>query len=869
MPRRLRGLHREPRHLRERHGGSCSGPLCGSIPNCGDDPILLTGRVTSPNGALNVPNAIVYIPRDPNAQLPAISTGPSCERCEDEDLGPVLAAATTDHEGKFTLKSNVPANAAFNIVVKSGKWRGVRQIGSGVVTGCGGTDIGDTYTRLPAHKADGLAGTHLPHIAIATGDADAMECVFYKMGIAGSEFTTRNGSGSIHLYRANGARVRNLAPNPKPCGGGTIFNDCAADRCQPSESACHACDGAIVPCTWTPNIVVDESVSATELTSRFDDYDMVVWDCEGDERNRSADHTSLRNFVNAGGRFFASHWSSDWIKDNPGLTDVSTWDSGSASSGTGHLSFGRPRGNTSRLRTFARWLHNEGAATITFTGGEPTAGSFTIQDPRDNARTVGSDAEEWVYRTISGGTSAQTFSFNTPVGATGDAICGRVTYSGFHVAEGFGSGGAGSQDFPNHCSGALTNQEKVLAYMLFDLAACVSEGDPPEPPSCQALTEAEACEGKDCGVVSDGCGDVHDCGDCPEGEYCSGSNICVSPTCIALDCSDIGASCGKHADGCGGFLDCGTCTLPETCGGGGIPNQCGHPCKKLTCEDLDANCGKHGDGCGGILDCGTCTAPETCGGGGVPNQCGTVGCTKATCESLGFSCGKHGDGCGGTLECGSCEAPETCGGGGIPNQCGHPTCQPLSCDDQGIECGPACDGCGGQHASCGECTWPETCGGGGIPGRCGVADGGFCEPSNCEDLGIECGPAGDGCGGLLECGSCEAPDTCGGAGVPGQCGHTACVPKTCEELGIECGPAGDGCGGELECGSCEEPETCGGGGVPGQCGKPDCEPRTCKELDIDCGHVGDGCGGLLECGTCAPPLTCGGGGVPGKCGGVR
>jgi hypothetical protein len=48
----------------------------------------------------------------------------------------------------------------------------------------------------------------------------------------------------------------------------------------------------------------------------------------------------------------------------------------------------------------------------------------------------------------------------------------------------------------------------------------------------------------------------------------------------------------------------------------------------------------------------------------------------------------------------------------------------------------------------------------------------------------------------------------------------ACVPKTCAELGYNCGPAGNGCGGSLSCGTCTAPETCGGGGTASVCGSP-------------------------------------------------
>ena len=95
-----------------------------------------------------------------------------------------------------------------------------------------------------------------------------------------------------------------------------------------------------------------------------------------------------------------------------------------------------------------------------------------------------------------------------------------------------------------------------------------------------------------------------------------------------------------------------------------------------------------------------------------------------------------------------------------------------------------------------------------------------CQKLTCADLKINCGPAGDGCGGLIEsCGTCQGVETCGGGGVPSVCGGSAgCVPKTCQQLGVECGPTGDGCGGQLDCGVCQAPNICGGGG-PSKCGR--------------------------------------------------
>jgi len=315
-------------------------------------------------------------------------------------------------------------------------------------------------------------------------------------------------------------------------------------------------------------------------------------------------------------------------------------------------------------------------------------------------------------------------------------------------------------------------------------------------------------------------------------------------------------------------------------------------CNALTCTKLGYNCGKTGDGCGGTLDCGSCSGSETCGGGGTFSVCGGAGpCVPKTCASIGSTCGPEGDGCGNLLQCGTCSPPDICGGGGQPSVCGtngvpHPdggleggACVPETCASQNVTCGPAGDGCG-NVLSCGSCTTPgQTCGGGGVNGACGSAAA--CVPNTCAGLGANCGPVGDGCGNLLQCGTCTSPKTCGGGGAPSVCAANAaphpdggleggaCVPKTCASQSISCGPAGDGCGNVLQCGTCTSPKTCGGGGVNGACGAPTaCVPKTCTGLGFNCGPEADGCGNLLQCGTCTLPNICGGGGKPGVCGDV-
>jgi hypothetical protein len=94
-----------------------------------------------------------------------------------------------------------------------------------------------------------------------------------------------------------------------------------------------------------------------------------------------------------------------------------------------------------------------------------------------------------------------------------------------------------------------------------------------------------------------------------------------------------------------------------------------------------------------------------------------------------------------------------------------------------------------------------------------------CTPRTCAAAGVSCGPASDGCGNLLDCGTCAAGQTCGGGGA-GKCGtQTTCTPETCASQGIQCGQAGDGCGNVLNCGNCQTGQICGFGGA-GKCGNP-------------------------------------------------
>jgi len=141
-----------------------------------------------------------------------------------------------------------------------------------------------------------------------------------------------------------------------------------------------------------------------------------------------------------------------------------------------------------------------------------------------------------------------------------------------------------------------------------------------------------------------------------------------------------------------------------------------------------------------------------------------------------------------------------------------------------------------------------------------------CEPVSCASAGKTCGTMGDGCGHVLDCGTCPAGQSCGGGGTANVCGAVAgCTPTTCAAQHATCGSIPDGCGGTLSCGPCPPGESCGAGGTPNVCVTNACTPTTCAAQKTDCGGIPDGCGGTLDCGACKAGEQCGAGGTPNVC----
>lgn len=97
--------------------------------------------------------------------------------------------------------------------------------------------------------------------------------------------------------------------------------------------------------------------------------------------------------------------------------------------------------------------------------------------------------------------------------------------------------------------------------------------------------------------------------------------------CEPTSCAAQGKDCGVIGDGCGGQLECGECADPQSCGGGGEMNVCGCSAESDAelCAAQGAECGsiEVEDSCGvrRVPDCGGCGDSQPCGAYEA-NQCG-------------------------------------------------------------------------------------------------------------------------------------------------------------------------------------------------------------------------------------------------------
>ncbi|MET0594288.1 MAG: carboxypeptidase regulatory-like domain-containing protein [Polyangiaceae bacterium] len=407
--------------------GQCMVPPCSP-----GGTTSVSGIIYDPAGKIPLYNVIVYVPNTPVAP---IVNGATCDRCGAISGNPI-ASALTDATGKFVL-NDVPVTSDIPLVIQVGKWR--RQIKIPAVTSCADTALLDKdQMRLPKSAAEG----DLPKMALATGNADALECLLRKIGIADSEFTPEAGTGHVNYYAGyQGANKYKATMN-----GGAPFT------------------------------------AATTLWNSVDNlkkYDVVLLSCDGQENPNDktmAARQAMQDYLNTGGRVFASHWHNYWLEKGPApFPTVATFNHQDdlANPFVADIDMSFPKG-----QALADWL--------IAAGGMSPKGKISIRAAQHTVDAVTPMvSQQWIYSTTP--KSVQYLTANTPMNVAEDKQCGRVVLSDIHVSNGGGSGSdtsAPGTAYPDGCrTTEMSDQEKALEFMLFDLSSCViGDNKPPVPP---------------------------------------------------------------------------------------------------------------------------------------------------------------------------------------------------------------------------------------------------------------------------------------------------------------------------------------------------------------------------------------------------
>lgn len=441
---------------------SCLGRGCDINYQCPADkgPTTLTGVVTIPAGTLPLYNAKVYIPAF--EVPPAPISGATCDRCDNGAPNDAAARTTTDVNGRFTL-TNVPHGSQIPLVISVGKWRRVTYIDN--IVDCTTTNLELEKTRLPRNQSEG----NIPKIALTTGYGDALECLLrkQKLGIDDKEFTNPEDGGRVNLY----------------VGGATVSGQGASQYAATFASASAGKSFPSAVTWWSDG-------------KNWQKYDVVLLSCEATPipaQKPDAARYALQDYIDNGGRVFASHWQNAWFNPVPlrdpkpstqmgALSDVASFlnlsdpmpplfqdDSGNELLATINKAFPR----AAALNT---WLQQRDVSGTLI----PPDGTLPLRYSRQSLKTRDENlTKDWVDLTPSGTgytTKSQYFSFNAPIGATEGLQCGQMVFTDIHV-NGDRNGGDLSRaetPFPGSCvTTSLSPQEKALIFMLFDLTDCL------------------------------------------------------------------------------------------------------------------------------------------------------------------------------------------------------------------------------------------------------------------------------------------------------------------------------------------------------------------------------------------------------------
>jgi hypothetical protein len=377
----------------------------------------LTGTVYAPNMELPISGALVYVT---DGAVEPVPDGVYCSTCV--DLGCATPFTLTNPDGTFTLET--VSGPGQKLVVQKGEFLRVVDL-----------DVNPGQAAVPPSQSNlpGIwnpaAGMWIPRIAVYETNPDKVFNVLAKFGM-----------GQVD---ANGNLVQ-----------GTEQFDLISDT--------------------------DEGAFLDNL-AQMNQYHIIFVPCAstkywlGAPTVPPARAQNIRDYVEAGGKWYATDHSNEYIKEpfpnyqdfhNPGMPDIQpAYQSISIVVDTDLLA----------------WLQALPPTLKDIGGGNPTlnmlpaittmlnySGIETVYDvivQNDEGEDVNVGHHSWVEGPCG---SCSDSSIQRPMAISAEYGCGRMMYSTFENS--------------SNAHGGLNPQELVLLYMILEIGVCFEEPPPPPPP---------------------------------------------------------------------------------------------------------------------------------------------------------------------------------------------------------------------------------------------------------------------------------------------------------------------------------------------------------------------------------------------------
>jgi hypothetical protein len=398
-----------------------------------DTNATLTGTVYGPDGELPVSGALVYVTPDEPAGIPQQVYCAACTElgCDDDQT-------LTNADGTFSL----PAASGQDkyLVVQKGQFMRVTPLDIGP----GPAAINDAYTTLPGQN-DPDNGEYIPLIAVGDGSYDRLEDALGKFGMGDTV-------------------VMNFEERLVP---GTETFDLWDNGQDPGFDG-FASQGTFAELVSNPDAL--------------DDYHIIFVPCSTDDFTNALsvpqNVQNIREWVAAGGRWYVSDWSNEWLQlVFPEYQDLASWDGSVGSADNGSYD-SLANVNDDDLLAWLEALPEQ-FTDINPQNDEPhpaldqlpqvmTVDNWsgitqTLPVMVDDGMGGMVDVGHKVWLEGPGGDPAAIH----PLTVTGQFGCGKIQFTSYHTAEFFNYVG-------------LSPQELVLIYTILEIGACQEPLPPPE-----------------------------------------------------------------------------------------------------------------------------------------------------------------------------------------------------------------------------------------------------------------------------------------------------------------------------------------------------------------------------------------------------